>query len=83
MRSKGCAGCHIIPGIPEARGKIGPSLQGLSQRARIAGGRRANTTENLREWLKNPQDVNPDTPMPNFALTDREIEILIKFLNTL
>lgn len=83
MRSKGCAGCHIIPGIPEARGRIGPSLKGLSQRARIVGGRRENTIENLREWLKNPNDVNPDTEMPNSGLTDREIEILIKYLNTL
>src|SRR5690348_13751300 len=36
IRSHGCPGCHVIPGIPEAQGHIGPTLEGVGSRPRIA-----------------------------------------------
>ena len=83
IKAKGCGACHRIPGIAEARGTSGPSLKGLRERPRIAGGRRKNTDENLRDWLKNPKSIKSDTLMPNLGLEDSEIEILIAFLKTL
>jgi cytochrome c oxidase subunit 2 len=79
IRSHSCMGCHKIPGIPEAIGTIGPSLKGISDRRRIAGGTLSNTPANLRRWLKNPKNVKT-TMMPNTGLTDAEIDVLIEFL---
>lgn len=79
---RGCHGCHIIPGIPEATGTIGPSLKGISARRRIAGGKLKNTPANMHKWLKNPKRVKV-TMMPNLHLTESEIETLIDFFGTL
>jgi cytochrome c2 len=82
MRQHGCPGCHVIPGIPEAVGTIGPTLEGLGSKARIVGGTLRNSPENLRRWLRNPKAVRM-TMMPNLGLTEPEIDVLIKFLQTL
>ena len=79
---KGCQGCHVIPGIPEAVGKIGPPLTDFSKRRRIAGGKLKNTPKNLRKWLADPRQVKT-TVMPNSGLTQKEIDLLIAFLSTL
>ena len=68
---------------PGAAGTVGPSLKNLKNRPRIAGGVLENTDENLREWLKNPKSVKPNTMMPDTGLEDSEIEILLKFFDTL
>lgn len=82
IRTHSCPGCHVIPGIPEAVGKIGPSLLGLGDRPRIASGSLSNTEKNLRRWLRNPKNVK-DTMMPNTGLTEAEIDVLIPFLEKL
>src|SRR5690349_14014103 len=79
IRSHGCPGCHVIPGIPEAQGHIGPSLDGVGSRPRIASGSLKNSPENMRRWLTNPKSVRV-TMMPNPGLTELELDILIKFL---
>jgi len=82
IRTHGCPGCHVIPGIPEAVGTIGPTLDGLGERQRIANGNLRNSPENLRRWLRNPKAVMM-TMMPNTGLTEAEIDVLIKFLEAL
>ncbi|HEX7929109.1 MAG TPA: c-type cytochrome [bacterium] len=82
IRSHGCPGCHVIPGIPEAQGHIGPTLEGVGSRPRIASGSLKNSPENMRRWLTNPKSVRV-TMMPNPGLTEVELDILIKFLQTL
>src|SRR4051794_3672173 len=42
----GCGACHEIPGIMTARGRIGPSLDGVAARAMV-GGVLPNTPDNL------------------------------------
>jgi cytochrome c2 len=79
---KDCQSCHVIPGIPEAMGKIGPPLTDFSKRRRIAGGKLKNTPKNLRKWLADPRQVKT-TVMPNSGLTQKEIDLLIAFLSTL
>lgn len=83
LKSKGCGACHYIPGVPGARGAIGPSLKGLKDRVMIARGVLENTPENMRDWLKNPMGILPDTMMPNLGLEDAEIDVLIEFLGKL
>lgn len=83
LQARGCIACHVIPGVPNAVGVVGPSLKGLNNRARIAGGRLENSTENLRDWLKDPKGIKSDTMMPNLGLSDAEIDVLLKFFETL
>jgi cytochrome c2 len=63
MRTYGCGGCHQIPGITGARGRIGPPLQGVAQRVYV-GGVLPNTPENLVKWIVRPRAHNPRTAMP-------------------
>ena len=83
LKTKACGSCHFIPGVKGAYGKAGPALKGLSKRVRIVGGTLQNNTKNLKAWLKNPQSIKPGTLMPNMGLSDEEIEIVVKYLNTL
>src|SRR4051794_23936204 len=48
-----CGGCHEIPGVTGARGRVGPPLTGFASRAYIAG-RLDNTPANLTAWIVNP-----------------------------
>ncbi len=63
LRRYGCSGCHEIPGIPGADGKVGGPLRGLRQRIYIAGVV-PNTPANLAEWIVLPQAFSPRTAMP-------------------
>jgi len=82
LKNRGCIACHRIPGIPEATGTIGPSLQDLGSKRRIAGEKLLNTPENLRLWLKDPKSFKT-TMMPTLYLTDQELDVLVKFLGNL
>jgi cytochrome c oxidase subunit 2 len=84
MQQKGCGGCHVIPGVPNATGTVGPSLAGIATRNRIAGGAVAiNSPDDLKRWLLNPPAVKPGTIMPNTGLTDEEATTVVAFLQTL
>ena len=83
LQAKECGGCHVIPGVKGAYGKAGPSLKGLRLRKRIVGGALKNSPKNLGAWLKDPKSIMPSTWMPNTGLTDKEVKILIRYLNTI
>lgn len=40
------------------------------------------TDEALYTWLANPRTVRPNTPMPNFHLSDSEIGAIIAYLKS-
>jgi cytochrome c len=67
----GCAGCHTIPGIPGARGKVGPDLTGFKDRAMIAGVL-ANSGDNLIHWIHDPRSIDSKTAMPDLGLTEQQ-----------
>jgi cytochrome c2 len=71
MIQRGCGACHEIPGVPAARGKIGPSLAGFEGRTFIAG-RMQNSEANLVQWIENPRAVDADTAMPTLGLSRQE-----------
>ncbi len=78
-----CWTCHIIPGVANAKGQIGPDLTGLASRAKIIGILAMNK-QNLRKWLDDPQSIKPDTAMPPAAgLSSSEKELVIEYLLTL
>jgi cytochrome c len=37
VQAHGCGACHVIPGVPGARGRAGPSLEAVGRRAYLGG----------------------------------------------
>jgi cytochrome c oxidase subunit 2 len=84
IATKQCVSCHIIPGVPNATGTLGPSLAGVASRAKIAGGAVNNSgPDDLRKWISDPAAVKPGTAMPKVPLTDDELTKIVAFLETL
>jgi cytochrome c len=81
-QSKGCVGCHDIPGTRGPRGNVGPPLARIATRVYI-GGVLLNTPDNLRQWLLDPPRIDPKSAMPAVGLTDQEARDLSAFLYTL
>jgi cytochrome c len=80
--SYGCGSCHIIPGISEATGTVGPPLRGFASRDYIAGVL-VNRAPNLFRWLREPQGVDPGNAMPNLGITDQQARDMAAYLYTL
>lgn len=94
INSAGCAGCHVIPGIPGANGRVGPDLTeiGMIATARAEG---LSTEEYIRQSILEPNAViAPDcwgTPCPagvmlqSFAATisDSQLETIVGYLSKL
>jgi cytochrome c2 len=78
----GCGGCHVIPGVANATGLVGPPLNRIADRTVIAGVL-PNTPDNLRRWLENPQAVVPGNAMPNMELNDHDASDVAAYLYTL
>lgn len=78
----GCGACHEIPGIANAGGRVGPSLDGFSRRMQIAGVL-ANRPDAVQGWLRHPQAVVPGNGMPDQGLTAQEARDIAAYLYTL
>ena len=74
-----CAACHVVPGIPGAVGKVGPSLRGIARQRMIAG-RLPNTPGNMARWLMHPQRIDPGNAMPNMGLTQDQADRIAAYL---
>jgi cytochrome c oxidase subunit 2 len=77
-----CMNCHAISGTV-ANGRFGPDLTHLMSRDTIAAGAALNTHENLRAWIQNPNSIKPSSLMPAMNLTDRQLDALTAYLETL
>jgi cytochrome c oxidase subunit 2 len=82
--SQSCVNCHTVrfPGST-AKGRFGPDLTHLMSRQTLASGMIANTPENLRAWVRDPQKVKPGCLMPAFGLSNQDREQMIDYLLTL
>ena len=79
FRRYGCGGCHAIPGIAGADGKVGGPLGGLRGRVYIAGVVN-NTPVNLTRWIVSPQQFSPRTAMPATGISPDEARHLAAYL---
>ncbi|ANL37767.1 c-type cytochrome [Rhizobium phaseoli] len=79
FRRYGCAGCHTIPGIEGADGKVGGDLSGLRERVYIAGVLN-NSADNLVGWIVTPQAYSPKTAMPATGISEAEALDLAAYL---
>ena len=66
-----CRNCHRIE---DSGALVGPELNGILDRT---------DPMIVRLWLHNPSAVKGNTPMPNFHLSDSEIEAIVAYLATL
>jgi cytochrome c oxidase subunit 2 len=77
-----CVNCHTIAGTA-ANGRFGPDLTHVMSRDTIASGVAPNTRENLRRWIRNPDDIKPGSRMPAMNLTERELDAVTAYLASL
>jgi cytochrome c oxidase subunit 2 len=77
-----CINCHAINGTV-GTGRFGPDLTHLMSRNTLGSGVVKNTPENLRAWIKAPDQFKPGVLMPAMNLNDPEIDQLVAYLVTL
>lgn len=82
FQKKTCGNCHAISGTP-ANAHIAPDLTHVGSRKTLLSGMKKNSSENLRKWLENPQKVKKGANMPDFLLTQNEVDALTKYLEQL
>ncbi len=82
IRSYNCGSCHMIPGISDAQGLVGPPLMMFGRRTFIAG-ELPNSPANLVHWIASPESVEPKTAMPNLGLSDQQARDVAAYLYTL
>jgi cytochrome c2 len=82
IQEYGCGGCHQIPGIRGARGRVGPPLGDVATRLFIAGAL-PNQPTNLIAWIQDPPAVDSSTAMPNVGLNRGQARDVAAYLYTL
>jgi cytochrome c len=82
MQEYGCGGCHQIPGIPGARGRVGPPLGEVGTRLFVAGAT-PNQPTNLIAWIQDPPAIDSATAMPNVGLSRAQARDVAAYLYTL
>jgi cytochrome c oxidase subunit II len=82
FESTACVNCHAVSGTI-ADGHFGPDLTHLMSRDTIAAGAAANTPENLRTWIQNPDAIKPSSLMPAMQLSNHDLDALTAYLETL
>ena len=75
----GCPACHEIPGIPTARGRVGPSLRNIIAQEYLAG-QLPNTPNNMVRWVRVPQEIRPNSVMPNMGVSEEESRNITAYL---
>lgn len=82
IQGYGCGSCHTIPGIRNAEGLVAPPLFWWSRRTFIAG-EVPNTPENLVQWIRSPQSIEPHTAMPTLGISEQQARDAAAYLYTL
>jgi cytochrome c oxidase subunit 2 len=77
-----CINCHAVAGTV-ADGRFGPDLTHLMSRDTLASGAADNTRENLKRWIRNPEEFKPGCLMPAMNLSEQELEAVTSYLETL
>jgi len=78
-----CINCHAIRGVTGADAGVAPDLTHVASRKQLGAGILENTSANMRLWLKSPQHIKPGALMPDFTLTDEQLDQLAEYLSSL
>ncbi|MCI0754903.1 c-type cytochrome [Teichococcus vastitatis] len=79
MTRYGCGGCHTIPGVPGADGKVAGPLSGMRERV-FVGGVARNSPEPMIRWIVDPRALSPQTAMPATGITEAEARDVAAYL---
>jgi cytochrome c len=82
IENYGCGSCHVIPGVRQADGLVGPPLTSFGRRSYIAG-ELTNNDANLQRWIENPPAVEPGTAMPNLGVSPLDARDIAAYLLSL
>ena len=74
-----CGVCHVIPGVPGARGLVGPPLDTYARRPYIAG-KLPNVPEMLVRWIPDAPSLAPRTAMPAIPVSPQEARDMAAYL---
>ena len=77
-----CINCHAIAGTA-ATGRFGPDLTHMASRDTIAAGAIQNTSQNLRQWIDNPNSMKPGSLMPAMHLNEHDLDAITAYLSQL
>src|SRR6266849_178220 len=77
-----CINCHTVSGTA-ANGRFGPDLTHLMSRGTLGAGVASNTPENLRAWIRRPDDFKPGSLMPPMGLSESQLDAVTAYLSTL
>ena len=78
-----CFACHAIGGVGGPEAPTAPDLTHFGSRQTIAAGMLPNTDEDLAQWLRDPPAVKAGSKMPDYNLTEDQIEALVEYLRSL
>jgi cytochrome c len=79
IQEYGCTACHTVPGVRGAAGKVGPRLDHVKEQIYIAGVLH-NTPSNLILWIAHPEEVDPQTAMPDLGVTEEDARDIAAYL---
>jgi cytochrome c len=82
LRQFGCGTCHEIPGVADAKGRVGPPLKGVASRVYL-GGVLPTTPQNMVAFIRSPQALEPRTTMPDLGVTEAHARDMVAYLYTL
>ncbi len=77
-----CMNCHRVRGTV-ADGRFGPDLTHFASRDTFASGAVTNTPEHLEVWIKDPAHYKDGALMPAMHLSDNDIALVTKYLESL
>lgn len=77
-----CGGCHEIPGVRGAQGRVGSPLTHFSGRTFI-GGRAGNPPGALVQWIRHPHAIDPRSAVPPANVTEQQARDIAAYLYTL
>lgn len=79
IEAYGCGACHVIPGVPGARGLTGPPLNSFARHVYIAG-ELPNEPGMLVRWIRDPPSLAPQTAMPNLGVSEATARDIAAYL---
>jgi cytochrome c oxidase subunit 2 len=79
FRDQACGNCHTIAGLG-FDGRVAPDLTHVETRTTLGAGVTGATRDDLRSWLLDPQSIKPGARMPDFNLSEAEVNDLVAFL---
>lgn len=77
-----CGACHVVPGVPGAWGRVGPTLAGFRSSIYIAG-QHPNVPDMLVRFVRDAPSLAPDTAMPAIEMSEAQARDIAAYLYSL